>query len=122
MAQSHADTVASHTQDLANLKEQYTAAVAASENKDNAHKVDLETLKTTHAKNLDEAHDRAITSAHATHAAELKQLQGEHAAAIDALKKEYTASQAASSADTEKLEVRSPLHALNSRELIYIGR
>jgi hypothetical protein len=118
LVQSHADTVDSHTQELANLKEQYVTAVAASESKDNAHKADLETLKTTHAKNLDEAHDRAITSAHATHAVELKQLQEDHTTVIDALKKEYTASQAASSADTEKLKVRSPLHALDCRELI----
>lgn len=115
LTNSHADAVASHNQELSNLKEQHAAAVAASENKDSAHKSELETLQATHAKNLDEAHDRAMTSAHASHAAELKQLQADHAAIIDTLEKEYAASQVASSSDAEKLKVRDPLYKLRGR-------
>ena len=116
MTKSHADAVVSHTQELASLKEQHAAAVAASESKDSAHKSELEILKATHAKNLDEVHDRAITSSHATHATELKQLQGDHAAAIVALKTEYAASQAGFTSNTEKLKVRNPLYLVEGRE------
>lgn len=115
MTKSHADAVTSHTEKLALLKEQHAAAVAASANKDSAHKSEIETLKATHAKNLDEAHDKAITSAHVTRDAELKQLQGNHATAIAALKKEHTASQQATSSDTEKLKVNLHLWLINKR-------
>jgi hypothetical protein len=66
----------------------------------------LVALKSTHAKELDEADKKAATASNAAHTAELEKLKASHAKEISSLKKEHEAAQASLTSVSEKRKVR----------------